>query len=845
MCSIPQESSSARDQGHVTVSPLLLGSIVALIVAILFRSIPSLGAFVASIGMAMAGVIGFLASIVLFAAYYSSPWLRKASTTAHHIVALVNKTTPVAKSLQELDKITNPEGLSQLWKDEIQANEKTFKILLTGVTGYVGRAFLFQLLREIAHAEAQAEKEGKRVLPHKVYVMARGKARKSLTASDRLQKIRDEPMFAPYKKQWEAAVAAAQSGDLQEDKCGMSDETVQMLADANLTHVVHCAADVNFNRPLPDSAGINISPALQLQALASSWPSCTRFIHCSTAFVNPGSGTEEEPLKEALFSLGKYDPQDLYDSMRGDQKLALKVKAEFGFPNNYVLTKCVAEHLVVRHNDNSKLELRICRPAVVGPSWVLPEPGWNGDKPSTISGVFLLWGARVVRFGPLIKESMPVIPVDVVAAGIIHAMIRPAVQKKEGEFPPNFNNLIWSHRSPRSFAHGIQMAKETVQSAMMLRHFSSTEAALSFVLLDIVNLCPASFDYLHVIFNQGPLYLLQFVCWVVRMTGIKTVLEKVPVVKLFRFSDMLTLYRPYMARHFNFESSLMIPDTCDMHRYSASLLVATQQFWTKMFPGTVQDFDSLDILPKGRFDLWWSLTQPCDSFKNRVTGFLACKILRAESTNANVVFRSVGDAFEVMAKLEKTMKQQKHCVVLVVNNRSVMDYVLIKYVSFFMVAMGVDVPRVLAKAEFEDSELTQKLGKSKSGFNRHISLAAFLEGSPSADGRLQKPIPGALEKIVNMDGDQDYTLIPVNLGHKCVNDSEIMLQATKESSDIGLGGMLSLYWQICVMKKTKPSSLGDVNVTFGSPVCLEAGMDLDAVSAGLHSQLQGLGSPSS
>ena len=150
MCSISQESSAARvDNNRVTVPPMLLGSIVALIVAILWRSIPSMGVFAASIALLVAGVVGYLASIVLFIAFYSSPWLRKASTSTSHIVSLVTNSAPLEKNLDDLDKLTNPEGLTQLWKDEIQANEKAFRILLTGVTGYVGRAFLFQLLREI------------------------------------------------------------------------------------------------------------------------------------------------------------------------------------------------------------------------------------------------------------------------------------------------------------------------------------------------------------------------------------------------------------------------------------------------------------------------------------------------------------------------------------------------------------------------------------------------------------------------------------------------------------------------------------------------------------------------
>lgn len=791
----------------------------------------------------MASLVTFLTFVVVFIAYYSTPQLRKASTNLSHVASLVRKDPPIKNSLEDLDKLTNPEGLSQLWKDEIQANEKTLKILLTGVTGYVGRAFLFQLLREIAHAE---EDGNKKILPHKVYVLARGKAYKNLTAADRLQKIREEPMFAAYKKQWEAVVVPAQSGDLQEKNCGMSEETLQMLAKAELTHVVHCAADVNFNRPIPDSAAINITPALQLQALATSWPSCKRFVHCSTAFVNPGCGTEQEPMPEALFSLGKYDPQDLYESMRGDQKLAIQVKQEFGFQNNYVLTKCVAEHLLTKHNDSSKIELRICRPAIVGPSWVLPEPGWNGDKPSTISGVFLLWGTRVVRFAPLIRDPMPVIPVDVVAAGIIHAMIRPVAEKKEGEYPVTFRNLIWSHKSPNKFIGGYYMAKETVQSAMSLTHFSSTETALSFALLDFVAWWPATFDFLHFIFNQGPLYLLQFVCWTVKMMGIKSVLDKVPVVKLFKFSDMLTLYKPYMGRDFKFESSLMIPESFSNHRYDASLLVATHAFWLKMFPGTLQKgIEKLDILPQGRFDLWWSLTQPCSNFKNRLTCYLACKILRTACSSMNVDFLSTVDAFETMVKLEETAKDQKHCAVLVPNNKSTMDYILIKLLAFSMVSLGIDIPRVLAKAEFQDSKLTQKLNKCKAAFDRHICLAAFLEGSPSPDGSLQKPVPCALKKIVEMDGDLDYTFLPMHVEHKCANDSEVLLEATKHHSDFDLRSMFALYWQVCVMKKTKLCSLGDVKISFGTPVSLENKGKVDDVSEKLHSQLQSLASCSS
>jgi hypothetical protein len=353
-------------------------------------------------------------------------------------------------------------------------------------------------------------------------------------------------------------------------------------------------------------------------------------------------------------------------------------------------------------------------------------------------------------------------------------------------------------------------------------------------LLDIVNAFPAAFDILHSIFNLGPLYLLQFVCWAVKMTGIKSVLEQVPVVKLFKFSDMLTLYKPYMGREYRFASTIHQPASLNVHRYSASLLVATQDFWARMFPGTIHDIGEMDLLPKGRLDLWWALTQPCNSFQNRLIGFFACKILRASCKSANVDFLSAGAFFEKMGELEDTMTTQKHCVVLAPNHKSAMDYILIKYIAFYMTCSGLDVPRVVARSEFDDSNMTQTLEDAK--FDRHLSVAAFLEGSPRTDGRIGMPDAKALTKIIQIERDVDFTVVPMTLAYKSVNDSEVVLQATRNHSDMGLFDMAALYWQICILKKTKPCSLGDVRASFGNPSIMQGPSDVDATVKALHAE---------
>jgi alcohol-forming fatty acyl-CoA reductase len=785
------------------------------------------------IAFGAASIICFLGFLIAFVNFYIGKDLRKCSPLNEHL-AYVNEETQSSECVKDLDRVANPKGLSNMWKTEFQDKRVACKVLLTGVTGYVGSAFLFQLLREIA--EAERIDSDTPLLDHQVYVMTRPKARKRLSAAQRLAKMKNEPMFAAVQKQWDNVIVAVESRDLQEVNCGMSQETLEMLDAAQITHVVHCAADVNFNRPLAESAAINIAPAIQIQALAMKWLSCKRFVHCSTAFVNPGCGSPEAPMREALYPLGKYDPKELYESMRGDQKLALEAKAVGHFTNNYVFTKCVAEHLVVRYN--KRTELKIVRPAIVGPAWVLPEPGWNGDKPSTITALFLLLGTRVLRFAPLTDHPTAMVPVDVVAVGLLDAMVAPSTPPMADNplFSLTIRNLTWSHTSPNKFISGMRMAKQCFPVCVLKHLFTATEAAVSFALIDLSSNYPFLFHVLHRVFNLGPLKLLQLVCWVAQTAGIKSILDQLPVTKLLNFSDMLTLYRPYLARPYFFESTMNVPPSLDQNQYLISLFTATHAFWTKMFPGTVENLDELELMPKNRFDLWWALTLPCGSFKNRLIGYLACKIIRATYGSSEVNFVTLFHAGRTLLKLEATMKDQKHCVVLAPTHRSLMDYMLAKYIAFSMVGLGIDVPSIYAGIEFDDIMLKERLGATKARFDRHATLAAFLEGKPSRDGRLQKPRTQFLKALVESPGDHDYTLIPVCIDYDRVdNDDEIMKEATRETSKLGLRVMFKLYWRIRRCGQ-RPKSFGDVRISFGVPTSLDSSSDLVAIADHLQAE---------
>lgn len=174
-----------------------------------------------------------------------------------------------------------------------------------------------------------------------------------------------------------------------------------------------------------------VGGALRIQALARSLgATCQRFIHVSTAFVHPRPSSASSSLLETLVALGEEDPQALYHSATdGTQWLAARALKRGGWPNTYTFTKAVAEHLLARRcgtgasgagaGATGRMDLRIVRPAIVGPAWQYPQPGYLGQKPSTLSACLVLRMTGLLRVFPMGSEPAAVVPVDVVARAVV------------------------------------------------------------------------------------------------------------------------------------------------------------------------------------------------------------------------------------------------------------------------------------------------------------------------------------------------------------------------------------------------------------------------------------------
>lgn len=137
------------------------------------------------------------------------------------------------------------------------------RIVLSGVTGYIGKMVLFELLRRL---NDESKVMGQSHQKTKIVLIIR--QRKTSTPEERLLQIRQDVIFGQFPARiWDRVELAASSG-LENVSCGLNNETLQRHEDMKITHIVHCAGDVAFERPLAPLAESNITASLRMQEFA-------------------------------------------------------------------------------------------------------------------------------------------------------------------------------------------------------------------------------------------------------------------------------------------------------------------------------------------------------------------------------------------------------------------------------------------------------------------------------------------------------------------------------------------------------------------------------------------------
>jgi thioester reductase-like protein len=245
-------------------------------------------------------------------------------------------------------------------------------VLLSGATGFVGAALL---ARYLDHTDRP--------------IFALVRARNASEADTRLRAILHE-LYDPATARRHAQRCTAVAGDLQRSRLGLGASDREQIA-REVSEVIHCAASVSFDLPLPEARAINAAGVRRVAQLAELCAilgdGLERFAHVSTAYV---AGDHD----------GRFAENDPYCGA--------------GFRNTYEQTKYEGEQVLRRWT--TPLPLQVIRPSIVVGS---RHSGW------TRAFNVLYWPLQMFSRGrlPMIparsQAPVDVVPVDYVADAIL------------------------------------------------------------------------------------------------------------------------------------------------------------------------------------------------------------------------------------------------------------------------------------------------------------------------------------------------------------------------------------------------------------------------------------------
>jgi nucleoside-diphosphate-sugar epimerase len=281
------------------------------------------------------------------------------------------------------------------------------QVLLTGVTGFVGKVVLAELVRR----REELGLSGIRLLI---------RPRRGQAPADRFAEVRRSPCFAHLQAGWERLCEVV-PGDICEPGLGLSAGDRAALTDT-LTHIVHCAASVQFNLPIGEAAQVNVTGALSVLALGEDCAMLQRLTYVSTAYVTPHTD-DAAPVSERLHAL-PLDAEATYADILAGRADEAALLARTGHPNTYTLTKCLAENLLAARR--GAVPLVIVRPSIIAACHRHPFPGWLDSK-AAYAAFVALYGAghlHVIHGDP--RSRLDIVPCDEVAARILRCTFDPA-----------------------------------------------------------------------------------------------------------------------------------------------------------------------------------------------------------------------------------------------------------------------------------------------------------------------------------------------------------------------------------------------------------------------------------
>jgi long-chain acyl-CoA synthetase len=334
-------------------------------------------------------------------------------------------------------------------------------ILLVGVTGFIGKVWLVQLLTDV---------------PDIGRIVLLIRRQKSTSSARRFEKIvQESPVFEPLHRrhgdhfaQFVNDRVEVVEGDLEEPGLGLDEATRTRLA-AHLDVVVNSSGLTDFNPDLRDALSSNVAAPLHMLDFVRTCDHAA-LMHLSTCYVVgrrdgrvretaqpnytplgvPDFDAEREwrSLEEIVRNVearaespettaalrrqalgrrgdpAKYPAQEVDTVLRRNRqrwvrnrltKIGMRRARRLGWPNTYTLTKSIAESLLLKHG--AGLPIAIVRPSIVETSTRLPFCGWN-EGINTSAPLSYLLGTYFRQLPTNERKCLDVIPVDMVCRGM-------------------------------------------------------------------------------------------------------------------------------------------------------------------------------------------------------------------------------------------------------------------------------------------------------------------------------------------------------------------------------------------------------------------------------------------
>jgi len=705
---------------------------------------------------------------------------------------------------------TNPTtGTDQKIASGLHRTPREGHVLVTGATGFVGKVVLAELMRRRRELGIDT-----------VYLLIR--AKKNKPAQARFDEdIAGSACFSLLTEDWRRCCKVI-DGELSLPSCGMSPADFDLLT-ARVTHIIHCAASVEFDLPIQEAAAANITSCLNMIELAKECERLRQMVAVSTAYVTPHK-TDTTPVHEVLAALPR-DASAIYRSIvdgTADEKALLR---ETGHPNTYTFTKCVAEHLLMERRGD--VPLTIVRPSIISACWRKPFPGWI-DSAAAFAGFVALIGSGHMRVVAADRAArLDVIPCDEVANCVIACAL---------ELPPPSEPTI------RYATAGLEHNCRVDTSVQIIADFYRRHPIDRTPQVHVIG-SPSKRFALHTLRHHGvPTRLAK--TWFAITQQPKMARQ---VRKLGEKLAYVNGAFPYFThKTFDFQSKSPLLGK-SFHREDYIELVCRGVYRhlmkrdeTEMSLGGRKHKDSST-------DLQWALGQPDGNWAIRTFAFAVRKALR-QCTNQVTFDRP---SFEAAV----TAAAPGSRFVLIPTHRSYMDFLLCSYLFFARRDLGIQIPHIAAAEEFSRipilGELFKKthafylkrgVGKPDESLTQHVhglvqrgeTVQFFIEGARSRSRQFLAPRTGLL-RCLQASG-ETFTLLPISLTYDRVPEEDSLLRELRGHPKAKMQLRALLAWTQRLAKGEV--SLGRVHIRCGEPVTMRPDADVKPISRAVMAQLQ-------